>query len=84
MKAEEIRIGGCYSNGDFGRRWCVWQVVDITDTHVTGSSPEETVRFRIVVGENRRTYRTLSRSEFANQVRYEVTLVENTWQRLEE
>ena len=82
MKAEEIRIGGCYSNGDFGRRWCVWQVVDITSSN--DDDPEETVRFRIVVGENRRIYRTLNRTEFANQVRYEVTLVENTWQRLEE
>ena len=82
MKAEEIRIGGCYSNGDFGRRWCVWQVVDITSSN--DDHPEETVRFRIVVGENRRKYRTLNRTEFANQVRYEVTLVENTWQRLEE
>ena len=82
MKAEEIRIGGCYSNGDFGRRWCVWQVVDIACSN--DDDPEETVRFRIVVGENRRKYRTLNRTEFANQVRYEVTLVENTWQRLDE
>jgi hypothetical protein len=82
MKPEEIRIGGCYSNGDFGRRWCVWQVVDITSSD--GDAPDETVRFRIVVGENRRKYRILNRTEFANQVRYEVTLVENTWQRLDE
>lgn len=80
MKVEQIRLGACYSNGDFGRKWTVWQVVDISAASADG---DEQVRYKILVGENRRKYNILFMEEFAEQVRYEVVLIENTWQRVE-
>jgi len=76
ISCEQIRQAACYSNGEFGNKWLVWQVYEIM--------PEtDSVRFRILVGKNRRKYQTLLLTEFAEKMRYEVTLVESTWQRVE-
>lgn len=76
ISCEQIRLTACYSNGEFGNKWLVWQVSEIL--------PEtDSVRFRILVGKNRRKYQTLLLTEFAEKMRYEVTLVESTWQRVE-
>ena len=80
MKTDHIRLGSCYSNGDFGRRWTVWQVVDMSTDDET---KREQVRYKILVGEHRRKYKTALIEEFAAQVRYEVVLIENTWQKVE-
>jgi len=76
ISCEQIRLTACYSNGEFGNKWLVWQVSEIL--------PEtDSVRFRILVGKNRRKYQTLLLTEFAEKMRYEVTLIESTWQRVE-
>ena len=76
LGCEQIRQGACYSNGEFGKKWLVWQVAEIL-------SETDSVRFRILVGKNRRKYRTLLLTEFSIKMRYEVTLVESTWQRVD-
>jgi len=78
LDPEQILQGHCYSNGEFGKKWTVWQVAEIfiDDLDI------EMVRYRILVGANRRKYKTLSRDDFASQVRYAVELMESTWQRV--
>ncbi|HEC29820.1 MAG TPA: hypothetical protein ENI65_09580 [Gammaproteobacteria bacterium] len=78
MKPQQIRQGACYSNGSFGNNWTVWQVADVQP-----ASNGDVIRYRVLVGEDRRKYKQLPRDEFASQVHYEVVLVENTWQKIE-
>jgi hypothetical protein len=80
MQPSELKVSSCYSNGGFGNTWSVWQIVDISSA---GTGTEENVRYKVLVGENRRKYFVCTREEFAGKVRYEVSLVENSWQRVE-
>jgi hypothetical protein len=82
MKLEQIKLGCCYSNGAFGNKWSVWQVVEIQVPEEVFDDEVEQVRYKILVGENRRKYKILSIDEFASKVKYEVTLIENSWQRV--
>ena len=79
MKISEIKTGAAYSNGDFGNNWTVWQVVDI----FIDSEKQKIARYRVMAGENRRKTFSCSLDEFAEKVRYEVELNENSWQRVE-
>lgn len=79
MKISEIKTGSAYSNGDFGNNWTVWQVVDI----FIDSEKQQIARYRVMAGENRRKTFSCSLGEFAEKVRYEVELNENSWQRVE-
>lgn len=79
MKQTEIKTGSAYSNGDFGKNWTVWQVVDV----YTDSDGQSIARYRVMAGKNRRKTFSNSLSEFAEKVRYEVKLNENSWQRVE-
>ncbi len=84
IKPVQLRAGVCYSNGEFGKNWTVWQVAEICreDDAAAPGENREMVRYRILVGKNRRRYMSLSREDFASQVRYQVELVESTWQRI--
>ena len=75
MADDQIKYGGCYSNGIYGAKWAVYQV---TREHNDG-----TVTFKVVAGANRRRSATLSREEFARWAKYEVVLKENEWVRLD-
>ena len=81
MRATEIVIGACYSNGDFGRHWFVWQVADIRQTTALAGADEQ-VHYKVLVGKNRRKQFACSLEEFAARVRYRVELNENSWQRV--
>lgn len=76
MQLEEIKYGGCYSNGIYGARWAVYQ---ITKEHEDG-----TVSFKVVAGANRRKSATMPREDFARWAQYEVALKENEWVRLDQ
>ena len=79
MNQTKIKTGSAYSNGDFGKTWTVWQVVDI----YTDSNGQSIVRYRIMAGKNRRKTFSYSLDEFSEKVRYEVELNESSWQRKE-
>lgn len=76
MADDQIKYGGCYSNGIYGARWAVYQ---ITREHDDG-----TVTFKVVAGANRRKSATLPRADFARWAQYEVVLKENEWVRLDQ
>jgi CBS-domain-containing membrane protein len=79
LPAEEIRPGSCYSNGRFDDEWSVRVVVDEAEPFQTG---EEAIIYKVLAGKGRRQSGTCTRSEFAKWARYEVTLNENSWQRV--
>ena len=67
-----VVVGGCYSNGVFGRNWQVRQV-----TALEG----EEVSYKILAGPNRRKRESCTRAEFVGWVGYEVRRDENSWVR---
>ena len=80
LPAEEIKIGGYYSNGQFGEDWSVRFVVD-----ESGSDDDEndTIVYKVVAGQNRRTSGYCSRKEFSQWARYQVIRDEENWKRLD-
>jgi len=80
MKKPEIKLGSAYSNGDFGNRWVVRQVLAVTPM---GDGVEfETVTFKVLVGPGRRSKSSCTMEEFVHWVRHEVVRNENSWERL--
>jgi hypothetical protein len=43
IKPSSIRCGNCYSNGEFGQKWTVWQVDEI---QADDNSAEEGMQVR--------------------------------------
>jgi CBS-domain-containing membrane protein len=77
---EEIALGGCFSNGEFGKQWQVRKVVHHSGDFRPG---RDRVIYRVVAGEERGASRSCSREEFARWARYRVVRNENSWQRIE-
>ena len=75
MSSESLRIGACYSNGDFGRRWGVRQVLAL--------EAETRLRYKVLVGDDRRKVFECDADEFVDWVRYEVIRNENSWERVD-
>lgn len=75
----DIRAGGLYSNGAYGRAWGVRQVLDFSHD---AESSIETVRFKGIAGTCRRKTGECALEEFRKWARYEVALNENSWQRI--
>ena len=82
MKKPKIKPGCAYSNGDFGNRWVVRQVLAV---NLPGDGIEyESVTFKVLVGQGRRSKGSCSMEEFVQWVRHEVVRNENSWERLAE
>lgn len=79
QKRLEIRQDAYYSNGAYGRSWGVRQVVEFSLDPECG---EEMVRFRGMAGTCRRKAGECTLDEFRAWARYEVSLNENSWQRV--
>ncbi len=81
VSAQHIKLNACYSNGEFGD---LWQVRKVTgDASAGPAAGEDRVTYRVVAGRDRRAQGTLSREAFARWARYEVTLHENAWRRVQ-
>jgi len=81
MNGLEIKLGATYSNGEFGKRWAVWQVLEIRPCD---DEPElECVICKVLVGSHRRAKIACTRAEFARWARYEVVRNENVWERID-
>lgn len=76
-----IRVGHHYSNGQYGERWAIRQVVDESG----GADPERAmVVYKVVAGHGQRSSGTCSRAEFARWAHYEVRRSETAWRRSDE
>lgn len=79
MEEAKIRVGACYSNGEFGSRWAVRQVLAMYTVEENGAVQ---VRYKVLVGEGRRKEFMCDRNAFEAWVKYEVIRNENTWERI--
>lgn len=82
MERPEIKAGAVYSNGDFGKRWVLRQVLAIEPA--SGSPEDDLVRYKVLAGSDRRARQSCSRAEFRRWARYEVVRNENSWERVTE
>ena len=79
ISVDHIKLGHCYSNGEYGSNWAVRKVVDESED----SRPEQDqIIYKVIAGKGRRSSGTMSREEFAQWAKYEVYLNENSWQRI--
>jgi len=84
MEIKDIRVGAFYSNGDFGNRWMVRQVLAI-DLDLCEKIDDEVscVHYKVLVGKGRRKSYVVPEVEFASWARYEVARNENSWERVD-
>lgn len=67
----QVKLGATYSNGNFGRHWAVRQVLAL--------GAGDSVSYKVLVGEGRRSQGICSLEEFMRWARYEVVRDENSW-----
>ncbi len=79
ISVDHIKLGHCYSNGEYGSNWAVRQVVDESNDP---RPDRDQIIYKVVAGKGRRSSGTMSREEFAQWSKYEVYLNENSWQRV--
>lgn len=79
VDVSHFKLGHYYSNGEYGERWSVRQIVDWEDSN------DETQRmliYKIVAGQNRRTTATTTLKNFSHWAKYEVERDEENWRRV--
>lgn len=87
MKTLPIKIGATYSNGYFHGHWEVRQVLAQgvpCEQGESGSSAAECVKYKVLVGAQRRRSFICSKEEFLRWARYEVARDENSWRKSSE
>lgn len=76
-----IKLGKFYSNGLYGKKWSVRQIVD-KSSHA--NPDRDQVIYKVVAGEGRRESGKCTRKEFSQWARYEVNRIESVWQRVQQ
>jgi hypothetical protein len=80
MGRPELRVHATYSNGAYGARWSVRQVLEIA--RCADNPDAECVTYKVVAGLHRRACHTVSRSDFLRWMKYEVVCHETHWLRV--
>ena len=75
----KIKLGGYYSNGEYGDSWSVRHIIDESRHDDT---EKDTLIYKVVVGHKRRTSATATRQEFARWAKYEVLRDEDNWKKV--
>lgn len=79
LKAAQLATGRYYSNGRYGPRWAVRQIVD----EQRDSRPQkDRVIYKVVAGEGLYSTGICTRTEFARWGRYEVQPKDGSWHRV--
>jgi len=78
LKPQQLKLGSCYSNGQYGRDWQVRQIIDMP---VPMNRASDLLIYKIVAGANRRKTGTASFEDFAYWASNEVFQNENCWVR---
>jgi hypothetical protein len=79
MNKRELRLHATYSNGAYGSRWSVRQVLDIGPCE--NDPGRECVTYKVLAGPHRRSRHTVGRDEFERWMKYEVVCHETHWLR---
>lgn len=72
----QIKVGHYYSNGEYGEKWSIRQVVSELPNL---EHEKEMVVYKVVAGQGRRGSGNCTRREFAQWAKYEVVRDENSW-----
>ncbi|MGD2118343.1 MAG: HPP family protein [Chromatiales bacterium] len=75
---EDIKPGHYYSNGHYGEKWQVRQIIDAPQPI---GSANDVIIYKVVAGDGRRMTDKATIGAFARWARYEVFRNENSWQR---
>jgi len=78
MKKTPIKLGATYSNGYFHGHWEVRQVL-AQGVPCEHENTPECVKYKVLVGPQRRHSFICSAEEFSRWARYEVARDENSW-----
>lgn len=78
LNPARIRLGHHYSNGQYGERWAIRQIVDESGR---GDPERDTVIYKVVSGQGPRTSGSCTRAEFARWAHYEVRRSDRAWRR---
>lgn len=76
----DLRIGGCYSNGEAGERWAVRRIIDASEP---GAKRPQLI-IKTVAGAGRGDVRVMARADFLRWGRYEVVADAGAWHRVED
>ena len=79
LSPENIIAGKYFSNGEYGDSWSVRQIIETSNN---ADPNEDTVVYKVLAGQGRRTSGTMSRTEFAHWARYEVLRDDENWKRV--
>jgi len=76
----KLAVGEYYSNGKYGNDWAVRQIVDKSEDR---DNAEETIIYKVVAGNGRRTSGYSSKADFLRWARHQVTRDEENWKRVD-
>lgn len=79
FKPEQIKVGVCLSNGEYGKEWSVREV---TSVDAAEDPLFDTIGYRVVAGKGRRVAGEISRVDLARWAMYEVTRSKRSWHRM--
>lgn len=85
IKVHELKHGHYYSNGEYGERWSVRQIIDWADSSSSTSTDAENeiLIYKTVAGVGRSKTGVLSKNEFSLWAKHEVTRNEENWHRVD-
>jgi len=75
----QLKLGHYYSNGETGANWSVRQLIDAADGEPTKDS---LIIYKVVAGQGRSQSGAMRRKEFAQWVKYEVSLNQHSWEQV--
>lgn len=78
LNAADIKLGGIYSNGQFGKHWSMRQIIDES---ADDNNKNDYVIFRQIAGTEPKRTDCVTRQEFANWALYEMEENNGQWQR---
>jgi CBS-domain-containing membrane protein len=85
IKYRELKPGHYYSNGEYGERWSVRQIIDWANnsTDMSKDMGHEQLIYKTVAGVGRRSTGVLTKTEFSLWAKHEVTRDEENWHRVD-
>ncbi len=88
----ELQLGHYYSNGEYGESWSVRQIIDWADStsiprktsdNSSNNMGNETLIYKTIAGVGRRSTGVLTKNEFSQWAKHEVTRDEENWRRVD-
>lgn len=80
LTPDQLHVGHFYSNGKYGEEWSVRKIVDASDR----LEAEDTVIFKVVAGNGRRSSGYSTVDDFLRWANYRVILDEENWKRVDD